>query len=246
MLLHRKPSDALRVVEKTLIKKPSDADLLHLRGQCLEQLGNAPGVRILLRALPRPRRPTPHCSPPAAALPAGRRAQRAGAPGAPAQAPRGPPPPAGEARCPTHTHTHTPSRALPPAPQAFACYMSALTTDAAHVEPLKAVAALYKSRGMLPEALAAYERAREAAPEDEVRAAAPGRCRGTCGCPAAQRRGPAAAVGRPGGSELWPPAGCGGRCASCPGAAAASSCRHGARCCLCPARRSWRTAWRWC
>jgi hypothetical protein len=83
--------------------------------------------------------------------------------------------------------------------------MSALTTDAAHVDSLKAVAALYKSRGMLPEALAAYERASEAAPGDEVGASSssssssssagalpvcPGRCpAGRCGAAAAALSG---------------------------------------------------------
>lgn len=53
--------------------------------------------------------------------------------------------------------------------QAFACYMAALTVDANHVDSLKAVAALYKSRGMLAEALAAYERAQAVTSTDEVR-----------------------------------------------------------------------------
>jgi hypothetical protein len=47
--------------------------------------------------------------------------------------------------------------------------MSALTVDANHVDSLKAVAALYKSRGMLAEALAAYERAQAVTATDEVR-----------------------------------------------------------------------------
>lgn len=45
MLLSRgKPQDALTNLDKALVKDPNNTDLLHLRGRCLQALGNMPGV----------------------------------------------------------------------------------------------------------------------------------------------------------------------------------------------------------
>lgn len=52
--------------------------------------------------------------------------------------------------------------------QAFASYMSAVAADPNLVPALLSVGVLYKSRAMLMEALAAFNRARELKPEDPV------------------------------------------------------------------------------
>ena len=44
MIQRGKPGEALAIVDKLLIKGPSDPGLLHLRGRCLEGLGNLPAA----------------------------------------------------------------------------------------------------------------------------------------------------------------------------------------------------------
>jgi protein O-GlcNAc transferase len=50
--------------------------------------------------------------------------------------------------------------------QAFACFSNALALDPAHADTLMAAGALYKSCGLLPEALNSLEAALAARPKD--------------------------------------------------------------------------------
>jgi Flp pilus assembly protein TadD len=44
MIQRGKPVEALGIVDKLLIKSPSDPCLLHMRGRCLEVTGNLPAA----------------------------------------------------------------------------------------------------------------------------------------------------------------------------------------------------------
>ena len=45
MLQHGNAHDALKATEQLVIHTPDDLGVVHLRGRCLEALGNIPGVR---------------------------------------------------------------------------------------------------------------------------------------------------------------------------------------------------------
>ena len=69
--------------------------------------------------------------------------------------------------CPSllgYTRCH--SSCAPPPMQAFACFSSALAVAPQHAGTLIAAAALYKSCGLLPEAVSSLEAARKQRPDD--------------------------------------------------------------------------------
>ncbi|GAX74309.1 hypothetical protein CEUSTIGMA_g1758.t1 [Chlamydomonas eustigma] len=92
LLQRGKPHDAMIHLERVIIKNPNNPQLLHLRGRCLEAIGNVPA--------------------------------------------------------------------------AFATYMSIIAVDNAHLPSILSVGAMYKGRGMLPDALTVYSKAYEIARDD--------------------------------------------------------------------------------
>ena len=54
-------------------------------------------------------------------------------------------------------------------PQAFTSFMMVLASDPQHTPTITALGDLYRSRGLLQEALAAYTRAAEVQPQEQVR-----------------------------------------------------------------------------
>jgi hypothetical protein len=50
--LGRRPVEALLLLDKAVARYPTDAELLHLRGNCLEAASNAPAVGATVFLMP--------------------------------------------------------------------------------------------------------------------------------------------------------------------------------------------------